>query len=299
MTRRAHPQTGPANLRGIGLMVFAMAIFAVADALIKTVARDLPIAQIILVMGLGGALIFGLLARARNLKIWSRAFLTPTVLIRNLSEIVGTVGFVTALMLIPISTASAILQATPLLVTLGAAVFLHEPIGRRRWGAVVLGLVGVLVIIRPGLSDFDAASLYAVVGVIGLSGRDLATRAVPHNINAVVLSAYGFAVMVPAGAVMLWIGPPAVAISVANIGMLAAIIVMAVIAYYAITTAMRTGDVGAVTPFRYSRLIFAMFIGIVFFQERPDGWTLIGATIVIGSGLYAFAREQSLAKPQT
>jgi len=283
------------NLRGIGLMVLAMLAFATTDALIKAAAADIPLGQILFTMGLGGATVFAGVARLRGLTVWSRAFFHPAVIVRNISEIIGTLGFVTALTLIPLSTATAILQATPLMVTLGAALFLGETIGRRRWSAIAIGLAGVLIILRPGMAVFDSAALLAVIGMFGLSGRDLATRAVPRDIHAIVLSAYGFAMMMPMAAVIYLMRPDQALVPVASTGILLVILTTAVIGYYAITAAMRTGEVGAVAPFRYSRLIFGLAIGMVFFKEQLDVWTILGSLIVVGSGLYTFAREQALA----
>src|SRR6056297_1665102 len=185
------------NLRGSILMVLAMAGFALEDMFIKRLADTLPVGQIIIFLGFGGALIFGAITMAQGRGLWSRDLLSRPVLLRNFGEIVGTLGFVTAIALTPLSSASAILQATPLAVTLGAALFLGEAVGWRRWSAILVGFLGVLMVIRPGLEGFEPASLFAVQGVIGLAIRDLATRAVPRSISSMQLSTYAFATLVP------------------------------------------------------------------------------------------------------
>src|SRR6056297_4057215 len=191
------------NLRGSILMVLAMAGFALEDMFIKRLADTLPVGQIIIFLGFGGALIFGAITMAQGRRLWSRDLLSRPVLLRNFGEIVGTLGFVTAIALTPLSSASAILQATPLAVTLGAALFLGEAVGWRRWSAILVGFLGVLMVIRPGLEGFLPASLFAVQAVIGLAIRDLATRAVPASVSSMQLSSYGFATVVPAGAILL------------------------------------------------------------------------------------------------
>ena len=202
----------------------------------------------------------------------------------------------TAIVLTPLSSASAILQATPLAVTLGAALFLNEAVGWRRWSAIGIGFCGVVLVIRPGMDGFQPASLFAVQGVIGLAMRDVATRAAPAKISSLVLSAHGFAMLVPAGAVLLWISGGAVAPSPTGYGLLAAALIVGVTSYYALTLSMRLGDVAVVTPFRYVRLVFALIIGVTLFEEDPDLWTLIGAAIIILSGLYTFFRERHLSR---
>jgi len=285
------------NIRGAALMVAAMAGFALEDTFIKTLALDLPVGQILIFLGAGGALIFALLALLRRDRLFSRDLLDRWVILRNTGELIGTIGFVTAIALTPLSSASAILQATPLAVTLGAALFMHEQVGWRRWSAILVGFSGVLLIIRPGLEGFDAASLFAVQGVIGLAIRDLATRAVPRAISSMQLSTYAFATLVPAGAVLLAIGPAGPAMpSSEHWTAFAAALAFGVMAYYAIVAAMRMGDISVIAPFRYSRLIFAMLIGVVHFGERPDALTLTGAALIVGSGLYTIEREARLRR---
>ena len=284
------------NLRGSILMVLAMAGFALEDMFIKRLSLDLPIGQILILLGSGGAVIFGLGALSRGHRLFSRDLLAGPVLLRNLGELIGTIGFVTALALTPLSSASAILQATPLAVTLGAALFLKEAVGWRRWSAILVGFAGVLMVIRPGLEGFLPASLFAVQAVIGLAIRDLATRAVPASVSSMQLSSYGFATVVPAGAILLVITGAPVAPDAANWRDLAFAFLLGVAAYYAIVAAMRIGEVSFVTPFRYTRLIFALIIAMTLFGERPDFWTLAGAAIIIASGLYTLLRERRLAR---
>ncbi|MDR9485557.1 MULTISPECIES: DMT family transporter [Sediminimonas] len=285
------------NIRGAVLMVAAMAGFALEDTFIKTLAQDLPVGQILILLGIGGALVFAVLALLRHDRLLSRDLLDRWVILRNTGELIGTVGFVTAISLTPLSSASAILQALPLAVTLGAALFMHEQVGWRRWSAILVGFSGVLLIIRPGLEGFDAASLFAVQGVVGLAIRDLATRAVPRAISSMQLSTYAFATVVPAGAILLAIDPaPASMPRAEHWAALAAAMAFGVAAYYAIVAAMRMGDISVIAPFRYSRLIFAMLIGVIHFGERPDALTLTGAALIVGSGLYTIEREARLRR---
>jgi len=280
------------NLRGIGLMILSMAGFSLADMFIKGVSSSLPVGEILLVMGSGGAVIFGFWARLRGEHVLSRDIYSPLILLRSGGEMTGTFGFITALALTPISSASAILQAAPLAVTMGAALFLHEPVGWRRWSAIAVGFVGVLIVIRPGMAGFQGASLFAVLAVVGLSTRDLATRAAPRDISSIRLGTYGFATLIPTGAVLLWLNGPWVSPDIMqSLGLLAAV-VLGVAGYYALTLAMRLGDVAIITPFRYVRIIFAMIIGAAVFHERLDIWIITGSGIIIGSGLYTFARER-------
>jgi drug/metabolite transporter (DMT)-like permease len=280
------------NIRNIGWMILSMLGFALSDSVIKVLVRDVPTGQIILMVGTGGTAIFALLALRQKVRIFSRDFFAPAVLVRNMAEGLGTVLFVSALAAAPLITLSSIQQAGPLIVTLGAAVFLKEHVGPRRWTAVLIGLVGVLIILRPTSDELNAGALLGVSAVVMLSVRDLTTRIAPPNLHTLQLATWGFSMLIPAGALLLFTTSAPVALDLRISGLVAATIALTMLAYFAITASMRTGDLSVVSPFRYTRLIFALILGILFLGERPDSWTLIGAAIVILSGLYVFARER-------
>lgn len=285
------------NIRGSGLMVLAMLGFAFEDMFIKLMSGALPIGQILIMLGTGGALVFAAIARAYGDRLWSRDLMHPAVILRNVGEVVGTLGFVTAIALTPISSASAILQATPLVVTMGAALFLDETVGWRRWLAVGIGLCGVLLIIRPGLDGFDMRSLFAVQGVLGLAMRDLATRRVPPTITSRQLSTYAFVVIIPAGlAALLITGDGLVLPDALNAFRACMSVLVGVAAYYTLVAATRIGDMAVIAPFRYSRLVFALIVGFAVFDERPDLLTLAGGAIIVSSGIYTFWREARLRR---
>lgn len=283
------------NLRGAAFMVVAMLGFAIEDMLIKLMAAALPVGQIIGMLGLGSAALVSVILIVQRQPLFTRAMLTPAIALRALGELIGTMGFVTAIALTPLSSASAILQATPLFVTLGAALFLQEAVGWRRWSAILVGFIGVLMIIRPGMEGFSWLSLFAVQGVIGLGIRDLATRRVPQETSTMQLSFLAFLVLIPAAALLMWInGTSLVPLSPANWIYFTIALLIGIVAYYGIVAAMRIGEVSFVTPFRYSRILFALIIGISVFEEQPDVLTLLGAAIIVGSGLYTLWRERNV-----
>ncbi len=278
------------NLRGAAFMVISMALFSVEDAIIKHLSTTLPTGQILILLGLGGGTAFALLLQIRGERFLDPAFFNPAILLRNLGELTGTIFFVTALWLIPLSTASVILQAQPLVVTAGAAMFLREVVGWRRWTAVAVGFAGMILILRPGAAGFDPAAIFAVLGVLGLSLRDLATRRVRAAVSSVQLAAWAFFALIPAGALLLPFTAAPVLPTAGEAGLIGCIIGIGMVAYMCITRATRIGDVSFVAPFRYSRLIFALIVGGIAFGERPDAFTLIGGALIIGSGLYIFFR---------
>jgi drug/metabolite transporter (DMT)-like permease len=284
--------TAAGNLRGSAFMVAAMAGFAVEDMFLKAAAAELPVGQILILFGGLGMLAFAGFVRAEGGRLLHPAILSPPVLIRAGFEVSGRLFYTLAIALTPLSLASAILQAAPLVVVAGAALVFGERVGWRRWSAIAVGFAGVMVILRPGLDGFSALSLLAVLGMLGFAGRDLATRAAPPALSNLQLGVYGFAMMIPAGAALLALGfGRAVVPSATALAQVGAATVFGVAAYWALTVAMRTGEVSAVAPFRYTRLVFAMVLGMAVFGERPDAATLVGSAIVVAAGVYALVRS--------
>lgn len=283
------------NITGIVLMVLSMLGFAIADMGIKMLNGAVPVGQLLMLLGLGGAVVFAAIAKSQNHRLISPALKNRSVQMRAFGEVIGTIGFVTALTLTTISGVSAILQVTPLIITLGAVVFLNEKVGIYRWSAIFIGFAGMLLILRPGSEAFDPNMIYAVVGVIGLAIRDLATRTAPRSIPALVLACYGFAILVPTGAIMILVTGQAAWPNLVEWALLFGIMGFDVMGYFAITLAMRMGDVSVITPFRYSRLIFAMIIGVLVFNEVIDIWMIAGSAIILASGLFTIYRERQVS----
>ncbi len=273
-------------------MVFAMFSFAVEDTLIKVLSVTMPVGQILSLICLGGVLLFLVWFLMRGIPLWQPEYLNNKVMLRSLCDAVGSCLFITALSLVPLTTASAVIQATPLVVAMGAALFLGQTIGWRRWLAIITGFIGVLIIIRPGMDGFVPATLLAVAGMFGLATRDLLTRSLTVSLSGPQLAIHTFTIIIPAGLLlMLGQGQSAVIPDAKQIGLLVGCVIIGVIAYLAIVAATRTGNAGIISSFRYSRMVFALALGYVFFAEIPDQATLIGVFIIIASGIFTLWRE--------
>ncbi len=280
------------SLKGPLLMVAAMAGFAIEDAIVKVLAIDLPPGQIALALGAGGALAFWVALRRAGEPLFHPSALKGAALLRNLSEMGAAMCMILGVALVPLSIVSSILQAMPLVVTMGAAVFLGEAVGWRRWSAIGLGFVGVLLILRPGTEGFDSLALIPLLAVVFLSIRDIATKRVPDGISALQLSGWGFLAVIPGGLLLLLLrGEGPVMPNTLQSVLLVANVGIGVVAYMMLVLSTRAGNIAATTPFRYSRLVFAMLLGVIFFGERPDAWTLTGSAIIVVAGLYTLMRE--------
>jgi len=268
-------------------MIASMAAFAIEDAFLKTVTKQLPVGQVLMMFGAAGLCVFALMARRAGASIFQTHVLTKNMLLRAVFEFFGRLFYVLAIALTPMSSATAILQSAPLFVVLGARIFLREKVDAKTWIAIFLGLFGVLIILRPSAADFSLLSLLALIGTLGFVGRDLFSRTAPSSLTKEVLGFYGFTTMMIAGACYaVWDGKPFVSLQVHQFLMLAAALLAGVFAYTALMTAMRTGSIAAVTPYRYSRLLFGISIGVIVFGEQLDAPMLLGCAIVIGAGLF-------------
>lgn len=282
------------NLRGSLFMVLAMLGFAIEDAFFKaaTATGDVTAGVGTMLFGIFGTSFFVLYALWIKEPLVSRAYVQGPLLIRSAFEILGRLFFALSLAFAPLSTTSAILQAAPLVVTLGAALVLKEKVGLRRWVAMSIGFAGVLLILRPTPSGFDATAVFAILGMIGFAGRDLMTRASPPEVSATQLGILGFLMVFIAGVVItMFESAPISAPSVPALTMLMGTGLAGLVGYSALTKAMRTGEVSVVAPFRYSRLLIALVFAYLIFGERPDALTLIGATLIVGSGVYTLVRS--------
>lgn len=284
-----------ANLIGSLWMVAAMAVFAVEDALIKSAAKSLPTAQILLIFGLGGAALFAAFAKASGQRLVSADVMSRPMRVRMGFEIVGRLFYTLAITLTPLSATTVILQATPLVVVASAALIFGERVGPRRWLAILIGLLGVLIILQPGTESFSAMSLLAVTGMLGFAGRDLASRAAPRGLGTAILGFYGFLGIVIAGVIYgIWDGTAFVWPNAAALLFMGGAVLAGVGAYACLMKAMRTGEVSAVTPFRYSRLLFGIAFGVIFFGESLGPAMLVGSALIVCSGLFILWRGRQM-----
>ena len=278
-------------------MLIAMAGFTMEDLFMKKLSVNLSTGQILITLGIGSSLAFAIMAKIKGYNLTSKVFWTKGMVIRQFAEGIAAVAFITALTLIPLSTVAAVFQATPLVLTMGAAFFLGETVGWRRWLAIIIGLIGVLIIIRPGMDSFDPNVSFVLIAVLFVTIRDLITRKLPSNVPSTIVSFQAFLSLIFAGGLLTTLDAQKfVSLVDYQVYYIIGGVIFGVIGYYCIVAATRIGEAGVVTPFRYSRLLFAIIIGYFVFNERPDILTLFGASIVIMTGIYTVLRERYLAR---
>jgi drug/metabolite transporter (DMT)-like permease len=283
------------NLRGIAAIVAAQAAFILNDALIKVTSERLPLGEIIFIRGAfatlfiaGVVVMFGMLRQIGEL--WHRMTFWRTT-----GELGGTFFYLAALFQMPIASATIIFQAVPLCATAGAALFLGEEVGWRRWAAISVGFLGVVIVIRPGLDSFDVAGLLVLASVFFVSLRDLATRALPAVVPTLLMTLLtAFAVTVMGLVFRLgedWLMP-----SVNDLLRLSGAGLLLSVGYFTAIAAMRVGDMSVTAPFRYVAVVFAIAIGFLVWGDVPDALTIVGSVIIIAAGLYTLYRERRVRR---
>ncbi|MCB1312659.1 MAG: DMT family transporter [Sedimentitalea sp.] len=282
------------NTRGALLMAAAMAAFTFNDACIKATDGALPLAQILTLRGaLASLLIYGLARALGSLRVDLPRRDWALVALRSLAELAAAYFFLTALMNMPLANVTAVLQALPLTVTLGAALFFGEAVGWRRGLAILVGFAGVLLIVRPGPEGFSLHAIYALAAVACVTVRDLATRRMSAQVPSMTvtlsasLAVMGFAALASLGTEWAPMDRRLVLLVLGS-----SVFVFA--GYLFSVMAMRVGEVAFVSPFRYTGLIWALLLGWLAFGHWPEPLTLIGASIVVATGLFTLFRERAI-----
>jgi S-adenosylmethionine uptake transporter len=284
----------PANVRGIAAMLGAMASFAIGDAVMKLLAGHMPLGESLFVRGLmASSAIWYAAYRTGALtsvtKMWNKHLAW-----RTLGDSAASFFYIAALGRVPLADAGAIMQTNPLAVTAGAALFLGEKVGWRRWTATAVGFLGVLMIIQPGSSAFSWASLLVIVAVVTSAGRDLVTRRLDGIPTLLVTAAAATATTFLSLGLLpfeTWIKPHPV--DVVRLGFAGLCMLLGQVL---VVISIRSGDVSAVVPFRYSAIVWTMLLSVLIWGYWPNTLTLAGIVVVSGAGLYAFYREQTLRK---
>jgi drug/metabolite transporter (DMT)-like permease len=286
------PVTLSPNLRGNVFMVIATACFALNDAITKFVSSEINFGQVMLVRSVFAMALIAALAVRRGAMRPLRTILSGPIVLRVACEVGGAITFLAAITHLPLANTYSIFQALPLAVTLGAVVAFNEHVGWRRWLAIAAGFVGVLIIVRPGLAGFNQYSLLVLASVLLCAVRDLATKGIPKDIPSLFVTLLTTISVGTAGACLLQPLGGWSPISGWTFALLVVAGVLLPIGYNCIIMALRVGDISAVAPFRYTALVWATVIGYLVFGEVPDAMMLIGAAVIVGSGLYALYRER-------
>lgn len=279
-----------ANQRGIVALICGMAAYTINDAMVKWIGHKYPIGEIIFIRGLMTAALIGAamlaLGHARELP---RAISKP-LLMRSVFDGVSTACFIAALVHMKLADLAAMLQVSPLILTALSVLFYREQVGWRRWTAVLVGFAGAMFVVKPTPSAFDVWALVAIAAATSSALREMLTRRIDRSVPTVVIAFMGSLGILAAGALFAATGEWRT-VSGPDVAILAGAALFVGIATYCIALAFRGVDLSVVAPFRYSYLLTSAVAGYLVFNELPDGWSALGAVLIVGSGLYALHRE--------
>lgn len=283
------------NTNGALLMIGSMAAFTFNDACVKATGGALPLFQLLTIRGLISTILIFFLARHLGaLKLNLPRHDWFLIALRGLSEVGAAYFFLTALMNMPLANVTAVLQVLPLTVTMGAALFFGERVGWRRMLAISVGFFGMLLIVRPGPEGFNSYALSTLVAVAFVTARDLITKRMSPAVPSMLVT------LVSASAVMAFSAVASTTVDWVPLdGRLTMLLLgssVFIIGGYVLSVAvMRAGEVSFIAPFRYTGLLWALILGWLVFGDWPDTITLIGAAIVVMSGLFTLYRERALS----
>jgi drug/metabolite transporter (DMT)-like permease len=287
---------GQGSPRGIASMLLGMAAFVVSDSLMKLASSGLPTGQLIFLRGVLAALIVLALAGASGLLVHLPRVLERTVLTRSLFDLIASFLYLIALFHLPIGNITAINMASPLAITAVAALLFKADVGWRRWTAIAIGFLGVLMVVQPSAEGFNAYSGFAVGAVVFVVARDLTTRRIPSAVPSVIVTLANTLVVTTGAFAYSLVEGWAIPTTIALLQLVGTAITV-VMGYLLIVDAFRHGEVAVVGPFRYTALIWALLAGYLIWNEKPNLLAICGIFVIVGSGLYVLHRERVRRAP--
>jgi len=279
-------------LHGIGFVILMTICFSSLDASAKYLGNELPLWVL-----LWGRYVFNFffvalfflrsapadIIRSRKIKLQ---------ILRTILLVASTLTFWLALMFLPLVDCVVVLFVSPILVTMLAAPLLGESVGRHRWIAVIIGFVGMMVVMRPGFTIFAWVSILPLITAFLYAGVQISTRILGRTdgaLTTLLYSSAGGAIIATIGVLFFWVTP-----SFQQWLLLGWMGFLGALSHYLMIKAYAIAPASLLAPFDYTTIIWATFLGYVMFADLPDTWTVLGAIIIMSSGLYLIRRESRL-----
>jgi drug/metabolite transporter (DMT)-like permease len=281
-----------ATLSGIGLMLLGMFLFCCNDALGKWLLGTYSTWQMLLIRSFCAMLILApfLWREGRAILAAPRPGLQ---VVRVLLSVADSLMFFFAVTYLPLADTVTFYLAAPIYVTALSALFLREQVGWRRWSAVVVGFVGVIIALRPSATMLTLPALIGLAGGVAFAMFNIATRVLRGTSDIVMVSGQFGAMLIVSGAVapFAWIAPSAL-----DFGLLMLLGLVAMVAFVCVNRSLKLAPASVVVPYQYTMIVWAIALGWIVFGDVPDAFTLTGAAIIVGAGLYILWREQIVTR---
>jgi drug/metabolite transporter (DMT)-like permease len=267
-----------------------MASYTVNDVLVKQILQTYPVGEVIFVRGVMCSLLIGAAALAFGHAQQLRTTMSRLLAARSLCDGLSTAGFIAALAHMKLANIAAVLQIAPLIITAMSVLLYREVVGWRRWTAIGIGFAGALLVIKPIPSEFNIWAIVGAASAFAAAIREIQTRQIGRAMPVFVVAFWGAIGITLCGAVFavtedwrMFAGGELFQLFVAAF--------FVGIAIYLLALGFRDVDLSVVAPFRYSYLLTSALGGFLVFREVPDGFTVAGAVLIVGSGIYTLHRE--------
>ena len=284
------------NFRGALIMTICMSAFVLNDAFVRLAGDSLPLAQILFIRGLITTVLllaFAIYGGVFSLKVSKKD--KWRIFFRSIAEALTAYFFLTAVMKMPFANVTAILQILPMTVTLAAAFVFKEKVGIFRISLIIIGFFGVFLIINPSADGFNLYAVYALIAVVLITIRDLITRKLSTEVPT-LLPTVSASIGVLLFSVILLINTPLQPLNMQNSLFIFLAAFFIVFGYYTAVLVMRSGEISFISPFRYTAILFALILGFIFFDEKPDITAFVGIVIVMLAGIVLMMRNSSVQK---
>jgi len=272
-----------------------MAAYTVNDAMVKEIARNHPVGEVIFIRGLFttlliGSVVFALGYGSQLKRVWTRP-----VLLRSICDGISTACFVIALVHMKLADLAAVLQVSPLILAAFSVLFFGETVGWRRWTAIMVGFAGVLMVVQPAAAGFNWFALVALFATSLHASRDLITRRIDRAIPTLLVTLSNAVIItLTAGAFEVAQGWQPVPLDQLLYLLLASALLSG--GYWLVIECMRHGELSVVAPFRYIAIVWALLLGYLVWGDIPNLLAMAGIVLLVGSGLYILHRERLRAR---
>jgi drug/metabolite transporter (DMT)-like permease len=278
------------NQRGIAAICGCMASYTVNDVLVKQLLLTYPVGEVIFVRGVMCSLLIGAVALAFGNAKALRAPMSWMLASRSLCDGLSTAGFIAGLAHMKLANIAAVLQIAPLIITALSVVLYREVVGWRRWTAIGVGFAGALLVIKPIPSEFNIWAVVAAASAVAAAVREIQTRQVGRTVPVLVVAFWGAVAITLCGLAFL-VNEDWRMFAGGELFQLFVAAIFVGIAIYLLALGFRDVDLSVVAPFRYTYLLTSALGGFLVFREVPDAWTVVGAVLIVGGGVYALHRE--------
>jgi drug/metabolite transporter (DMT)-like permease len=283
----------PAALAGIGLMVLGIFLFCGNDALGKWLLTTYSVWQMLLIRSIAALLLLSPLIWREGLESFAAAPRPALQVARVMLSVTESIMFFWAVSYLPLADTVTFYLAAPIYVTALSAIFLKEPVGWRRWSAVAVGFIGVLIALRPSAATLTWPALIALTGSLFFAIFLIITRMLRGTSEVVMVSGTFGAMLAVSGIVAPfgWVAP-----SVRDFALMMVLGVVATAAFACVNRSLKLSPASVVVPYQYTMIVWAVALGALVFGDVPDADTLTGSAIIVMAGLYIFWREQTVAR---